>query len=441
MPILEVPEKVLQSVEKLLHQARGKISPADAAAATGLSLQDVKDSLARLIELYECRVTLNESTGGLLFAFDYPLRRHGQKTLREHLYDLLAWGWKIFKVVYKAAIGVILIVYTVAFVILLLALMVAGSKGGKDSDGLGDLIGGLFRAILEGFRLAAWTGMATHYAPERGSTRYKKYQPEPNKGKSFIQSVYSFVFGPERPPFDPLADAREAAAFIRKNRGRLTAGHLIALAGPTYDRAEALMAEYAVRFRGELEIAENGTVVGTYTDLMESVTSDLAGGVIEYYPDEVEPPYEYTGNSTGRNVGIACMNLFNLVMSLVGLGYFTFEAESCLLAVLLGYFPLLFSLLFFAIPIARIPFIMGLRHRRERSVMRKRLLRAIMANPRAPLSLEGLVRDRVLQPEEEPLARSVLEQLLREMRGNLDLDPNGIALYSFPRLAADWAAA
>ena len=441
MPILEAPEKVLRTVEDLLRRSKGRLSPPDAAAATGLSLVDIKDALARLIEIYECRVTVNESTGALQFVFAYPLRRHGQKTLRENLFDLLAWCWKIFKAIYKAAIGVILIVYTVAFVILLLGLMIAGSRGGKDSDGFGDLIGGLFRAIFEGIRLAAWTGLVTRYEPERGSTRYKKFQPEPNKGKSFIQSVYSFVFGPERPPFDPLADAREAAAFIRKNRGRLTAGHIIALAGPTYDRAEALMAEYAVRFRGELEIAESGTVVGTYTELLESVTPDLAGGVIEYYADEVEPPYEFTGNSTGRNVGIACMNLFNLVMSLVGLGYFSFEMESVPLALALGIFPLIFSVLFFAIPIGRIPFVLGLRQRRERSVMRKRMVRAIMAAAPAPLSLEGLIQAKAVQPEEGPLARSVLEQLLREMRGHLELDPNGIVLYSFPRLVADWAAA
>src|SRR6056297_43778 len=98
--------EVLSALEKIIKQSSGKIAPQDAAAATGYSTQDVEDSLARLMELYKCKVEVDMENARPIYNFDLPLKKRGEKTFQEKMYDLLNVFWEIFKKVYKVAIGV-----------------------------------------------------------------------------------------------------------------------------------------------------------------------------------------------------------------------------------------------------------------------------------------------------------------------------------------------
>lgn len=310
-------EKVVNDLERLIKKSKGKISPADASATTGYPLEQVKDALSRLIELYEARVTMDNETGQIQFIFKYPFFRRGKKTIKEILQNVLEILWKGFQIVYKASIGIILIFYTVIFILILIAIIFAGRSSDRDSKiDIGSILGGLFRGILDAYTFSLITRDISYRYDDYGY-RYKSYQPEKNRGKGFVKSVFSFVFGPERPKYDPLEDAKEAIAFIRQNNGRITAGHIVALTGLSFEEAEARLAEYAVKFNGELEITEEGYVVAEFTDLMNKASDEFKGGKIVFYEDEVEPPYELTGNSSGRNFAIAGMNLFNLFMSFI----------------------------------------------------------------------------------------------------------------------------
>ncbi len=84
-------ERALLTIEKTLQEARGRISPPEAAAATGLSIDEVKSAFERLIELYEARVTVNPENASLLFVFPYPLLKRGSKTFKEQLEAVAVW--------------------------------------------------------------------------------------------------------------------------------------------------------------------------------------------------------------------------------------------------------------------------------------------------------------------------------------------------------------
>ena len=430
-------EKVLSEVEQLLHKSRGRISPQDASASTGYSIEEVKDALSRLIELYECRVTADKETGNLLFVFRYPFFRRGRKSFREILSKVLAVLWKIFTVIYKASIGIILILYTIIFGILLLVMMFAGSSRDRDSGpDVGYIFIGLLRAISEAFWYASIT-RAIEYDTGIQGIRYKKYTPDKNKGKRFIHSVYSFVFGPDMPKYNPLADAQEVVAFIRKNKGKLTAGHIIALAGLTYNQAEEKLAEYAVKFKGDLYINDDGIVTAEFHDIQYSVNKEFFGGKIEYYIDEIEHPYLVTGNTSGRNTAIIIMNSFNLIMSVFGyqFGLLNFGDVG---AFIMGIFPLVFSVLFFVIPIARIPYVANKQNNREKSIIRKKLF-AVISSKNTPLNSSKLWIKTNISPEAGKKAAQVLEKLVPELQGSIEISPDGIPLYQFERLHKEMA--
>lgn len=430
-------EEVLSKIEKVLPKTKGRFAPEDIAAATGYSLSDIDDALKRLLELYRAKVVVDNNTGKLVFDFYYPLQKVGKKTLKENLFDVLQFLWKVFQIIYKAAIGIILIVYTVIFVIILLAIIIASSSSDRDRRGGGlslDIFAGIFRAIFEGLYLLTWTNAILEVSDPSG-LRYKKYAPEKNKGKNFVQSVFHFVFGPDNPPIDKYADEKEAMAYVRRvSKGRLTAADIVLLTGCSYDEAEERLARYAVKFGGELDINENGIVVADFTNMLHSEKSFDEGKVIYYY-DEIEPPVEITGNSTGRNIGIIAMNIFNLVMSLVVITfvsslnspeyaeYTTTMDIPGWVVFALGWIPLLFSISFFIIPILRIPFVMQQKNKRNHNIMRKKLFYALY-KLKTDITLEKISQLINLPNELLDKANKVLHRLIVDMRGEIELEGN-----------------
>lgn len=432
------PERALSLVEDLAKSSKGRLSPADVSAATGMAVHEAQDALERLMELYEARITLRDTTGDLLFVFSLPLRQRGSKTLKEKLIVVRDALWKAFVITYKAAIGVVLIAYTVIFVLVLLAITIAASQNrdrDDDSNGGFHLIGGIFQAIFEGMRFYAWNRAIT-YAYDGDGMRYRSFEKKEKK-KNFIRSVYDFVFGPDRPMPDPLADAREVAAFVRKNKGVLTSGHLIALAGYTYDKAEEKLTDYLVRFKGHPTITEQGIVVGEFEDFLRREDPSLQGGAIVLYQDETEAPYERTGNTGGRNAAIALMNVFNLAMSFFILANGSEFIDNGLIVFLLGGFPFVFSVLFFLIPLVRIPIVTKKEQERHRNNIRKKIVGVVTSQPARTFTPAEIMMFGGINQNDEAFARSVMEKLVVELGGDTQLDDNGTMQFVFPRLAQE----
>jgi hypothetical protein len=348
--------------------------------------------------------------------------------------------WKIFTIIYKAAIGVVLIAYTVVFAVLLLILVLRGLGSDDDDFGFGDIIGGLFRAIFEGLYWFSWA-RPVEYAFDNQGMRYRQYPAERNKGKNFVNSVFNFVFGPDRPPYDPLDDAKEVAAYLRSVNNKLTSAKIIDLCGANFDQAESLLANYASRFNGELYINEDGAVVAEFPQLGKKTLGELQGGKIVFYKDEVEPPYDLTGNSTGKNTAIIIMNCFNLIMSFVGYGYFSFDVESKTLAIAIGIVPAIISALFFIIPLLRLPYLSSKRAQRERNIIRKKFVGVIIQAQPAELTQQEILRYAGLTNEQMPMALPVLEKLVLDLQGDINLNDKGEPVYVFPRLASELKAA
>ncbi len=431
MELTSTEIKQLYSIEKVIDKAKGKLTLAEITAETALPIDDARSLLNVLLERYNCRVNMDSAQGNIVFNFEYPLKRRDAKSFKEIAVKVGTVLWKGFQIVYKASLGVLLIVYTSFFVLVLIALFLRNSDDSDDNN-VSDLVFGIFRAIFEALQFKAMMDMTTDYVQD-GDYYYKQYRKPENKGKGFIQSVFHFVFGPERPEYDPISDSLEAIAFIRQNNGKLNAGQIITLTGADYDTAESKLAEYAGKFAGELYIDENGVVTGEFHQLMHSTNSQLKGGKIEYYKNEIEPPVEFTGNTAGRNTAIIAMNLFNLIMSVMVVAMF----EGSTIGIFAGILPLLISVLYFLIPILRIPSYFKNKRNRKYSKLRKKIIGLISEYSASALKKNDLYK--ILKNDEanESDIDAAMSNICAELQGEVNLNENSEAVYQFNRLARE----
>ncbi|MEW6737941.1 MAG: hypothetical protein AB1489_42080 [Acidobacteriota bacterium] len=411
----------------------GRFTKTEAAALTGLSIDQVEPSLREMVIRYECRLQVTEN-GDLIYDFGKSLRRRGEKTLAEYFEEFWQWLWLIFTYAFKAWITVTLIVYCTIFLVLLIAMALKGSSDSDRDDGIGfDVLGHIFIAIFQ------WNTASDiiYYETDRYGYRYRQYRPKTatkKQEKGIIAAVYDFVFGPPRVKPDPLANHREAAAFIRRNMGILVTTELKALAGWNAYDAAAFFSECIARYQGDIKVSNNGIMYGEFEQLIRTISSAKDSDIVFYW-DEYEPDYQLTGNSSTHNFIIICLNLFNLLISsLILLGVFPILAGWSLL---LGWIPFVFSLLFFLIPLCRAIIVHSARAHQHWHNIRRRVMRAIFQMQGEPMSVDYVLRE-VNSPalQEERLERAVvekmLEQLKAELPGDIIYSDDGQLLYAFP---------
>ena len=444
-PILK--EEIISKLKDIIKTNKGIINPNEAITKTGYSKDDIISGLNRLIELFEARVILDDVAGGLKYIFKYPLWQRKKRTIKEIFASVGRSALKAFKAIYKGALGVILIVYTIIFVLILLFASRGDNNNSSDS-GFGIAI--LFRVISEIF---FWKTISRPYYvnEDRYGNRYRTYQPkEEKKGDGFIKGVFSFVFGPEIPPIEEEVDVKEVAAYVRlKTQGIITAANMIELAGISYNKAESRLAEYCGKFDGYLDITNDGIVYGNFSNIMGS-TSASEHKNITYYIDEVEPPVEFTGNKAGRNAAIICMNIFNMIMSLVVLNmnsnppieYLNGEMTGILNDLIysgfgfwLGWFPLLVSISYFIIPIIRYPSYLFKKNNRDNRVLHKILIGSICKSRKINFTLTeliGIVKNKMDISEDK--IKDIMSIIVQELNGSIEISDDGNILYVFERL-------
>jgi len=454
-----------KELESFLSKQKEPFTLGDASTVTGLPMLETKYALKALMRKYVCH--LDVSNGGeLIYFFGSSLKRRTAVPFQERLEKMGAFVWRVFKTVYKAMIGITLVVYFVVFLVMIIAMLVLMmSQGGRDSNGKG-AAGGFIRIISEMFYsifrwnthhrtryepLDKWGYPYEHYEPRRTSLPTKKQKkedtdpwkrkPRRKKEKSFIASVYDFVFGPPRVPIHPLRNQRELAAFLRKNNGVCTVSEVQALAGWTRSRAAEFMTTCLAEFDGEATITENGTLVGTFERLIKGGSDEL-NEKIEWFWDEYVPEWEVTGNNLKRNFGIIAMNVFNLAVSGALLngalaGLLTGLSVGALVG--LGWFPLIFSIIFFVVPTIRWFYVQRKQKEQHVENIRRRLMKVIYKKHREQISLDELTKaannwretEEVLSPK---VVDEVLKEFIYDLEGEATVDDKAKVVYSFYRL-------
>jgi hypothetical protein len=404
------------------------------------------------MELYVTRVSYDEQ-GNLLFGFEMPLRKRGTKTAAERWAETKEKLWRAFKVFFKVWTGLMVLVYFVVMAIALLALIFAQRSSSDDDDnGGGAMLAGLFRVMAEGLRFAFWTRALSPggYAYDDYGYRYRTVSTpraarrKKKNEKSFIIAIYDLALGPERAPDDPLENEKEIAAFLRAEGGMLTPAEVLALSGGSLDQAEERMADYLVRFNGDPVITEEGVVVGEFDAFLAGKKDSAAEGEIVPYWEEYEAPYVHSGNSAGRNGIVIFMVAFTAV---VGVGMLAGGLEQLAVyssfflsgaaAFLLGWVPVIYSILFLITSAARLPGVKAKEAARLERNRKKKIMRAVFHGRLWRATADQIYFTLVSMGEKDIKREQVpgiLEKVLPELQGTIELTEEGEPLYVFPRL-------
>lgn len=334
-----------------LRDLDGRATLGDVVAATGLARDQAEASLRELLEERRGHLAVGQE-GTLVYEFEPRFIRRDAVSVWEKFKE---GAWSLFKTGFKIWIVLMLVVYFVVF----LALLIAAIFASDDDSGLGDIGGGgRGHGHRGGVRFPSFWFWYFFWTPDWywGRPYYGERWEKGRKVKvPFYKKVFSFVFGPDRPR--PTLEQRDRSVLrlIRSRRGVLTAAELVQHTGAPLAEAEEEMARLMVTHGGDARVSDEGEVVYVFPELMVSAH----GRVAEREPDpawrRLEPKLSVTGNSTGTNVLVGGINAFNLVAAATAplfifprLGFSGTAAWIGLVWV-----PLVFSTMFFGIPLAR----------------------------------------------------------------------------------------
>lgn len=350
----EIEDRILASLER----RGGAVTAGDVAADTGLPYDDVEQGLRRMLSAYKSHLDVDDD-GNLRYRFDPGFVRRGEEPGRLW-HDIKDYAWTAFTWVFKVWIMVTLVGYTVIFLLLLLALAIASiaaataSEGDVDIDG--DFIGLPFYFFARTLEVLFWISLFDDSSAgrgRRGRGRRGRRRRKPKPDKAFYQKVFDFVFGPEK-KVDALEAQKTFTRFVRHRKGVVSAAEWSSRSGQSLGQAENALTAGLMRFNGDVAVSENGSLLYRFDALR--VTAD------ESIPQADVPPIwtkrkvlePFTKNPSSSNWWIGVLNTFNLIMASVVL--FVLPAEQAIdpaITIGLGWVPLVFSTIFFAVPLAR----------------------------------------------------------------------------------------
>lgn len=376
----EVEDRVLTSLKK----RDGVATAGDVATDTGLHLGEVEIALRRMLSVYKSHLDVDDD-GNLRYRFDAAFIRRGDDPAR-FWYDLRQTLWTVFKWFFKVWIMVTLVGYTIIFLALLVALAIAGIAASASSDSDGDgFIELPFYLLARTLEWLFWISIFDDNSSRSGRRgRRRAHRKAARPEKAFYQKVFDFVFGPER-KVDPLRAQSAFTAFVHELNGRVTAADWAARTGQSLDDADSALTAAVVRFNGDVDVSDGGYLVYRFDELMVTAGQGRRGrGPDKIWSARAKMP-SFTGNPSGTNVWISIFNAFNLFMSF---GVLSFAGDAATQGITvdpalmygLGIVPLLFSLVFFAVPALRYLSHMRATARAEQETRRRQEIQKIFAS-------------------------------------------------------------
>jgi hypothetical protein len=420
--------------DALKERARGrtelvKLTRGDAVALTGLPTEQAEPALKSLVRTYRSHLAVTDD-GEMVYEFDPSLERRDRVTLGERLAQAGELAWRGFRFAFKIWIVVTLIAYVIAFLAMMISLVVVRSSSDRDDRRGGD-----------GFGLPwIWYWMMPDLAPR--DPYYGRRMRRPKSQKRFYQAVFDYVFGPKQAPVDPRAGDKVLLGFLRDHKGRITASELVSLTGLSLEAADEELTRLMVEYDGEVQIADDGTLIYVFEGLLQS-----AGGVAtswRYSWDQPDVAPALTGNTPGANTAITGFAAFNLIASLtIGPAFLTrvHLGGDPLATFFVTLFPLLFSLVFFAVPGVRLLVARRRERRRRTRRLRGAVLRRLWARAAEPFEPDTVAASVASAEGVTPAAaRQMVDHVHAELEGDADTDESGHVRYKLPRLAEEQAA-
>ena len=404
------------------------VTVGDIMSETGLNSDDAKAGLSKLIGTHEGVIRVSE-TGEMIYVFKSGCIRRDERSWWERNKKAI---YKFIKKLFKIIIFAVLVIYFIIYLVIILALIF----GNRNSSS----------------RSSFNPGIMIYYFWGYGGN---DYADDGQKREPIYTKVYNFVFGPEEAEIDPLEARTKCAQLIRAKNGILTVEDWILATGQSREKCESDLAKFTAEFNGTAEITNNGTLVYVFEDMLKSTRAGDRANLPAPAWATLEQPRKLTANTAGGNAFVIGFNSFNLIMSsIIAIGgvdllyspsnpndpyqamlYAQKQAELAPTFFWLGFFPMIFSLLLFAVPLCRLPGnIKENRARKERNIRKASLLalsNASKSSKGTALQLTNMANtannclaNAGLKPASDDEIKAVMNDLCDELGGDIDTTNN-----------------
>jgi len=445
-------------VLKALRSLGGRGTLGDVVSSVGLPRDQVEDILKSLLESHQGHLEVSES-GELVYLFDRKLiRRDRVPTIQR----LKSAAKRLLTGAFKGWIVAMLVVYFVVFVVLVILALVAMSRGGNRRSGgvLGRSAGrhhGHFHFPSFWLWYYIWTPrwrLGSPYYGRRWEATLEKDARPP-----FYKKVFAFVFGPDRPEPTRKQLDRGTLRLIRARKGALTTAELVEHTAMALPDAEEEMGRLLGSYAGEPTVSRDGELVYTFPELMTSAH----GAVKAREPNpawmRMEYPLELTGNEKKHDAVIVGMNGFTLVAAATAPAFIIPQVSSyypslAWLGGTAGFWglviiPVVFSVLFFSIPLLRVLGVRRENRAREARNVRRQVLGLVYREAlagggavtveAATAHVQARMKDRTVDP-------GAVEAALHQLAAEFDADVSagesgeGSLRFSFPAIRKQFLA-
>jgi uncharacterized membrane protein len=445
-------------VLKALRSLGGRGTLGDVVSSVGLPRDQVEDILKSLLESHQGHLEVSES-GELVYLFDRKLiRRDRVPTIQR----LRSAAKKILTSAFKGWIVAMLVVYFVVFVVLVILALVAMSRGGNRRSGgsFGRSAGrhhGHFHFPSFWLWYYIWTPrwrLGSPYYGRRWEATLEKDARPP-----FYKKVFAFVFGPDRPEPTRKQLDRGTLRLIRARKGALTTAELVEHTAMALPDAEEEMGRLLGSYAGEPTVSRDGELVYTFPELMTSAHGKVKAREPNPAWMRMEYPLELTGNEKKHDAVIIGMNGFTLVAAATAPGFIIPQVSAyypslAWLAGTAGFWalviiPVVFSVLFFSIPLLRVLGVRRENRAREARNVRRQVLGLVYREAlagggavtveAATAHVQARMKDRTVDP-------GAVEAALHQLAAEFDADVSagqsgeGSLRFSFPAIRKQFLA-
>ena len=412
-------------------------------ADSGLPADDVRAGLKALLESHRGQLAVSDS-GELLYEFDPRLIQRGTEPFTARLGRAVG---RALTGAFKAWIVVMLVGYFVLFVVLVIAALFAqrgnDSRGGWSRGRRGGPV------PIPNFWFWYWIwGPRWRIGRPYYGRRWERTLDGDDK-VPFYKKVFAFVFGPDRPrPTQQQLD-RSTLRLIRSRSGVLTTAELVEHTALGYDEAESEMARLLGAYDGEAVASPEGELVYAFPELTKTLHAHRRVRPPNPSWMRLEYPLELTGNTKGANAAIAGMNGFTLAAAATA-PWFIFPrlgigGPAAFLALVIV--PVVFSVLFFGIPLVRAGVMKLENRRRARRNVRRVLLgmvyeRSLGGDPGLTVAEARRFAAQRLKSVGPELSQVdvALQELAAEFGADVSPDPEGELVYTFPAISREMGA-
>ncbi len=303
LPPLRVSDEHRAVVRDAIRRRRGTVTIGDVLADTGLAREEAELALKVCLADYAGHLDVLDS-GDIVYRFDARLAERDRDPWRVRLWRGIK---RVATFAMKIGIMVTLLGYAILFAVLALAAIFGLLSRNDDDlgDGLMELAWLPLRALAEVLLFFPdWFLWGLPSAPPRRLARGGK--------KPLHESIFSFAFGPPRPPAGLAERDRAGATLVRHFGGVLATADVVAATGVSRYDTDEWLGRLLGRFGGDVDVTDEGEILYRFDDVAQS-----AAGGRGRRPDAppLERPLELTGNKAGTNALVAGLSAFVLAGS------------------------------------------------------------------------------------------------------------------------------